>query len=59
MLLQAARDWNIDLSRSYMIGDSERDTLAGEHAGCLRSVRIKTNEPGALLRAVDEILRQS
>ncbi len=58
MLLRAARDWNIDLSRSYMIGDSERDTEAGERAGCRRSIRIPTNEPGALLRAVDGILHQ-
>ena len=58
MLLQAAHDWNIDLGHSYMIGDSERDTEAGERAECLKSIRIKTNEPGALLQAVDEILRQ-
>lgn len=34
MLLQAARDFNIDLSRSFMIGDSERDVKAGKAAGC-------------------------
>ena len=34
MLLQAAKDFNIDLSRSWMIGDSENDVLAGENAGC-------------------------
>ena len=53
MLLQAARDWNIDLSASYMIGDSERDVLAGENAGCKKSVRIETNRPHALLEALD------
>lgn len=56
MLLQAAKDWNIDLARSFMIGDSTRDEEAGRRAGCKSSVRIATNEPGALLRAVEQIL---
>ena len=34
MLTDAAENFNIDLSRSWMIGDSERDTLAGRAAGC-------------------------
>ncbi|MCR4591336.1 MAG: HAD-IIIA family hydrolase [Lachnospiraceae bacterium] len=34
MLLQAAREHNIDLNASWMIGDSERDMKAGENAGC-------------------------
>ena len=34
MLLQAAKDFNIDLSASYMIGDGENDMLAGIQAGC-------------------------
>lgn len=34
MLLQAAKDFNIDLSQSVMIGDGENDMLAGENAGC-------------------------
>lgn len=34
MLLQAAKDFNIDLSLSWMIGDSENDILAGRSAGC-------------------------
>ncbi len=33
MLLDAARDFNIDLSESFMIGDSERDIAAGKAAG--------------------------
>jgi histidinol-phosphate phosphatase family protein len=32
---EAAAQFNIDLSESYMIGDSERDTLAGKNAGCV------------------------
>lgn len=34
MLLRAAEDWNIDLSESWMVGDSESDMLAGKAAGC-------------------------
>ena len=34
MLLRAAKDLNIDLSKSYMIGDGENDVKAGIAAGC-------------------------
>lgn len=34
LLLQAAERFNIDLSRSWMIGDSESDIRAGQAAGC-------------------------
>ena len=34
MLLRAARDFNIDLSQSWMVGDGENDVLAGAAAGC-------------------------
>lgn len=34
LLLQAAQDYNIDLARSWMVGDGERDVLAGKAAGC-------------------------
>lgn len=34
MLLKAAEDLNIDLSSSWMVGDGERDILAGKAAGC-------------------------
>jgi phosphoglycolate phosphatase-like HAD superfamily hydrolase len=33
MLLRAARDLDVDLGRSWMIGDSIRDTGAGRAAG--------------------------
>jgi D-glycero-D-manno-heptose 1,7-bisphosphate phosphatase len=39
MLLKAAEDFNIDLSKSYMVGDGENDVLAGEAAGC-RAFRL-------------------
>lgn len=34
MLLQAARDFNIDLSSSYMVGDSDSDVQCGLNGGC-------------------------
>ncbi|MBK8267638.1 MAG: HAD-IIIA family hydrolase [Planctomycetes bacterium] len=34
MLLQAATDLNLDLANSWMIGDSERDVMAGKAVGC-------------------------
>lgn len=57
MLRRAAREWNIDLTRSYMIGDSQRDYEAGVNAGVKRSIRIKSNTPNALLHAVEEVLK--
>jgi len=34
MLLEASRERNIDLARSYMVGDRWRDVGAGKRAGC-------------------------
>lgn len=34
MLLQAAKRYHIDLNQSFMIGDDERDMMAGRRAGC-------------------------
>ncbi len=34
MLLEAARKHGLDLSRSWMVGDQERDIEAGRRAGC-------------------------
>jgi D-glycero-D-manno-heptose 1,7-bisphosphate phosphatase len=34
MLLDAARDWNVDLAASVMIGDRLSDVAAGQRAGC-------------------------
>jgi D,D-heptose 1,7-bisphosphate phosphatase len=40
LFLQAAKDFNIDLSQSIMIGDSDRDVEAGKNAGCCVNIRI-------------------
>ncbi len=56
LLLQAAKDWNIDLSVSYMIGDSERDVEAGIAAGCKQSILVQQNKDQALIDAVKQLL---
>lgn len=42
LLLHASNDFNIDLSQSIMIGDSDNDVLAGKNAGCKISYKINT-----------------
>src|SRR3989338_7221059 len=34
MLLEAAKEWDVDLTRSYLVGDREVDMRAGKAAGC-------------------------
>lgn len=34
MLLDAAKKWNIDLAKSFLIGDTWKDMEAGQSAGC-------------------------
>ena len=53
MLLQAAKDFNIDLSKSWMIGDSDNDILAGENAGCFTA---RVTEKDSLYDIVERIL---
>lgn len=64
MLLQAAEDFNIDLSASWMIGDDERDVGAGKNAGC-HTALIGNQDFGqektvqSLLQFVDETLPEA
>lgn len=64
MLLQAAEDFNIDLSSSWMIGDDERDVGAGKNVGCHTALighqdfgQDKTVQ--SLLQFVDETLPEA
>lgn len=41
MLLEAARKHHLDLSRSWMIGDQEKDVTAGRRAGVWRTVKVR------------------
>ncbi|MFT3751976.1 MAG: HAD-IIIA family hydrolase [Paludibacter sp.] len=56
MLLQAAKDWNIDMANSIMIGDRDSDVLAGENAGLKTSVKIEQNKPYALLDVLKQLI---
>lgn len=57
LLFHAAKDFNIDLSESYMIGDSHRDVEAGENAGVKKSILIKENNENALLSIINDIFK--
>src|ERR1044071_3689219 len=41
MVLQAAREQNVDLSRSFLIGDKEIDAECAHNAG-VRAIRVRT-----------------
>ena len=56
LLLKAAKDFNIDLSESYMIGDSHRDVEAGENAGVKKSIKVEENKKNGLLETIKEIV---
>lgn len=56
LMLQAAKDFNIDLSLSYMIGDSERDIEAGMSAGCKEAFLVEKNTPQALHKVLEKVL---
>ncbi len=51
MLLQAQRDFNLDLSKTYFIGDDERDMQAGNAAGCKT---LLVNSGSSLLKLIKE-----
>ncbi len=51
MLLRAAEELDLDLTRSWMVGDKDIDVQAGHNAGC-RAILVRTghgatHEPGA------------
>jgi len=65
MLLDGARDHDIDLSASWMVGDSQADVEAGRNAGCKTALlaalddSVKTNADivaRSLLEAIRQIL---
>ena len=56
LLLHAAKDFNIDLSESYMIGDSHRDVEAGENAGVKKNIKVEENKENGLLYLIEQII---
>ena len=70
MLIEGARRFDIDLARSYMVGDRWRDIDAGANAGCTTvfidrgyAERSSANSPAATVRSIVDaaswILEQS
>jgi D-glycero-D-manno-heptose 1,7-bisphosphate phosphatase len=45
MLIEASKDFHIELSQSFMIGDKTSDVLAGKRAGCT-TILVKTGKAG-------------
>ena len=58
LLLQAAKDFNIDLSQSYMIGDSDRDVKAGKNAGVKEAIKVRENISSGLLNVIEECIHK-
>ena len=54
MLLKAAEDFNIDLGKSWMVGDGENDILAGRNAGCRTALICGAEETGAEETGLDK-----
>ena len=59
LLLQAARDYHIDLSASWMVGDEERDVGAGRAAGCRTVLLGQDATAASLTEAADYIIKRS
>lgn len=45
MVLKGAQDHDIDLSRSFMVGDADRDIQMGANAGIPITIRIESENP--------------
>lgn len=45
LFMEAAKDCNIDLKGSYMVGDRKSDIEAGKNAGLAKSFLVKTGKP--------------
>ena len=56
MLFKAAEDFNIDLSRSWIVGDGENDIKAGSNAGCKTALIGTGNENYGQTKTVHSLL---
>ncbi|MBL9155803.1 MAG: HAD-IIIA family hydrolase [Verrucomicrobiales bacterium] len=45
MILTAAREWNIDVKRSWLIGDADRDIEMAVSAGIEHTIRVRGDNP--------------
>ena len=58
LFLQAAKEMNIDLSQSWMIGDGLFDIVAGHNAGC-KTILIANNVQTGHLKAIEDQLKNT
>ena len=49
LIFQAQKKYRIDLSRSFMVGDSTKDILCARNAGCAKAILVKTGNGQAAL----------
>jgi D-glycero-D-manno-heptose 1,7-bisphosphate phosphatase len=54
LILQACKDFDIDVTQSYMAGDKERDTDCGKNAGCKGTCLFDGVD---LLKSIKEMLQ--
>jgi histidinol-phosphate phosphatase family protein len=52
MILQAVARHGIDLNKSLMVGDSAKDIECGKHAGCAKTILVKTGNGEKALAAL-------
>ena len=55
LFFQAAKEFNIDITKSYMIGDSNNDILAGNEAGCLNCYLVEPRA-NSLFKTIKKII---
>jgi D-glycero-D-manno-heptose 1,7-bisphosphate phosphatase len=58
LILDAAREYGIDLARSYLVGDRWRDTFAGRAAGCFTFFvdhKVEQEKPHGADRVVEAL----
>jgi D-glycero-D-manno-heptose 1,7-bisphosphate phosphatase len=58
LILAASKRHGIDLTRSVMVGDSAKDILAGQAAGCGRTVLVRTGDADSALHALADTGRR-
>ena len=60
MLIEAAHDWDVDLTSSFMVGDRWRDVAAGKEAGCFTFLidyayrEQRADDPDAIVGSLEE-----
>ena len=58
LLLQAIQDFDIDISQSFFIGDSETDMQAGKKVG-METIKIESDNLGQFILYIESLLLRS